>query len=225
MNPILEKIAMFVDRFIIPCGRVLYPEISTCKYVNKLIPPNQFRTATTQLSIQLDKLQKQNRLLTTLYAATNSSPELMGTDRYADEHWIGSHPSIIPCDINGASVCDNKNTKNKKKSNQQQNVSRGMAMAPRCNFMSSDWHGLDAELRNSTLKNENIRKRDYFLLAGFLFKWIYLYNETPPMDSWVYDWFPDGPYWKNGTIQYSTRVFQVLTEQFARKGARVRQLM
>jgi len=56
--------------------------------------------------------------------------------------------------------------------------------------------------------------REYFLLAGTLFKSIRLYNATPAQDSWIYKWFPDGPIWQKGVNQYGASVVNVLLKNY-----------
>ena len=58
------------------------------------------------------------------------------------------------------------------------------------------------------------RMREYFLMAGMLFKSIQLYNETPPLDSWIYEWFPDGETWRKGVESFGTNVVHVLTKRY-----------
>ena len=38
--------------------------------------------------------------------------------------------------------------------------------------------------------------RERYLLAGLLISWYFLYNETPPDSSWIWDWYPDGTEWR-----------------------------
>jgi hypothetical protein len=58
-------------------------------------------------------------------------------------------------------------------------------------------------------KNEAIEDRihDYFGLAGFIYKWTVLYKKLPPMESWVYEAYPDGDFWKEMIKMYGLTAF------------------
>ena len=42
----------------------------------------------------------------------------------------------------------------------------------------------------------NIALREYYYLAGNVFRWHRLYNKVPGGNSWVWQWFPDGQLWE-----------------------------
>jgi hypothetical protein len=51
------------------------------------------------------------------------------------------------------------------------------------------------------VQNETARKREYFLLEGHLVKWKALYDKFPPDDSWAWEHYFDGDYWKEQVHQ------------------------
>lgn len=84
------------------------------------------------------------------------------------EHYVGSHPSVLPCDT-FAEV-----------------EHREGLLVPRWPFGYPAWYGLETDLINKVLNNETLRLREYFMLPGYVFKWYYLYGEVPPPSSWVW---------------------------------------
>ena len=38
--------------------------------------------------------------------------------------------------------------------------------------------------------------REYYYLAGNVFRWHRLYNKVPDSSSWAWQWFPDGQLWE-----------------------------
>jgi hypothetical protein len=63
--------------------------LSRCDYVRQLIDPQQF-TEAMQRVITKWKMLGQRAFC-------------MGYDRYAVEHWVHSHPTVQPCDVDGSS--------------------------------------------------------------------------------------------------------------------------
>ena len=103
------------------------------------------------------------------------------------EQWIGSHPSLKACDVcpSNELACNSYNSSN-----------FTFAMSPHVPLTAS-WYGRnDDYFRNVLLHNKPARMRERYLLAGFLINWLYLYNQTPPDSSWIWDYFPDGEEWR-----------------------------
>jgi hypothetical protein len=65
-----------------------------CSYVQQLLPPTIFREEMTRLVHEM--MQHQPPWQVSLFPTHTSG--YLGIDRYASEHWIASHPSLIPCD-------------------------------------------------------------------------------------------------------------------------------
>jgi hypothetical protein len=80
--------------------------------------------------------------------------------------------------------------------------------------------------RDALLDDVNIRLREYYLLPGHILKWSKLYpphNDNnnvssfvvPTSDSWIWDWFPDGNFWRSGMEQYGIEnVVQILNQNY-----------
>jgi hypothetical protein len=71
-------------------------------------------------------------------------------------------------------------------------------------------HNVGAYLNQPT----DERIKEYFFLAGHLYKWIQLYNKLPVVDknpsgnaSWVFDAYPDGKFWNEMIGLYGLHVF------------------
>jgi hypothetical protein len=61
-------------------------------------------------------------------------------------------------------------------------------------------HGLHSGFIPLLLENETARNQEYFLLQGHVVKWKALYDKLPPDDSWAWEHYFDGEYWK-GRVQ------------------------
>jgi len=64
--------------------------VARCEYVSRLIPPVQMeaameRVATTAAAAQWSDMLK--------------NPEWFGRGRFSSEHWLTSHPSLVPCEV------------------------------------------------------------------------------------------------------------------------------
>jgi len=67
--------------------------------------------------------------------------------------------------------------------------------------------------RLKVLNDEKRRLKDYFLLGGKIFKWLHLYQELPPNDSWVWGWYPDGERWRLAADKHGHRVHEAIIEE------------
>jgi hypothetical protein len=165
--------------------------VATCDYVKKLIDPMIFHEFIDAVEKRRDKDMERGMFLPhqkglfVLGRSNFTSPEGI---RYSAEEWIGSHPSVIPCD----------------------KASGNWSLAPSRGFMHN-WVGVRAMRRKRMLKIKSLRMREYTLLGGRIQKWLMLYNETPPLSSWAWDWYPDGEEWRRGVELYDKRVVDVLT--------------
>jgi hypothetical protein len=60
--------------------------------------------------------------------------------------------------------------------------------------------------------NTDLRRREMLLLPGLLVKWYSLYGQAPDPSSWVWSFFPDGPFWLQGVKRYRQNAVRVLTD-------------
>lgn len=196
------------------CGLQFYPVwafffpgnfyVSRCSYIRQLLPPSDYSSGLSEAVKQMLAMKKQDLFRTELYSPTREGN--LGSGRYAWEQWVGSHPSLRPCDLSL--------TANFRHWVQAQSHSDWqLSLAPRHDIWAP-WYRIQTGKREAVMANPSKRIRDYFLLAGVLFKSIQLYNATPPLNSWIYKWFPDGEIWQHGVQKHGTGVVQVLTEAY-----------
>lgn len=98
--------------FPIPCymGNMW---VAKCSYVSRLIPPDKFEGRKRNV---IEEMKNHTKMKINKWYETNlgNSSSYMfpaksffwiehkswiGTDRYAAEHWVGSHPNIRPCEV------------------------------------------------------------------------------------------------------------------------------
>ena len=136
----------------------------------------------------------------TIKAVSESS---LGEGRYSMELWVGSHPTIRPCEVS-----------------QTPDIyywldgDRATALAE-FNFSMvgtrPDFHR--KSLFPLTDLGDNVtRLMKYDFLGGYIMRWDNLYDEQPPSDSWFWSYYPDGPEWKKGIELYgASQVYDKLT--------------
>eukprot|EP00977_Amphora_coffeiformis_P016990 scaffold5383_cov222-Amphora_coffeaeformis.AAC.31 len=198
------------------CGLQFYPIwsfffpgnffVGGCSYIRQLLPPNDFATGLTDAVNDMFALKKQNLFRTDLYSPKKEGN--LGLDRYAWEFWVGSNPSIRPCDLSRTA-----NFRHWVHPTQSTALDLKWSMAPRHDIWAP-WYRIQQGKRVTVLADPSRRMREYFLLAGTLFKSLRLYNATPAEDSWIYKWFPDGPIWRQGVRQYGPSVVNVLLQNY-----------
>lgn len=62
--------------------------VATCEYIRRLMPPSRHVEAMSALISQPDAEPIPSR-----------REEELGAGRFAAEHWVASHPSVVPCDL------------------------------------------------------------------------------------------------------------------------------
>ena len=69
-----------------------------CSYIQRLIPPNQFGEKMEHL---MDAVMQRAKVPTVPKPTFQQYQDeyFVGRNRFAMEHWLGSHPSVIPCDV------------------------------------------------------------------------------------------------------------------------------
>lgn len=177
---------------------------ASCDYVQKLLPfqDDIYMKAREKVVEELLLLKLRNKLKSTLLW---DQRDFLGLDRYADEHWIGSHPDLIPCDVDPVGKLDD--------------VFRGKlketefdwAMGPRNIGICG---GINDRLQTVVRSDPDLRRREILLLPGLIVKWFALYKRVPDPTSWVWEFFPDGDFWLEGVRQYGPDVVDVLTDRY-----------
>lgn len=208
------------------CGLVLNPQpwihfsgnffTADCGYVNKLLPMDVYRRKMDQLAVKTRRHANASRFL---FHTFPDNDAYLGLERYASEHWPGSHPDVIPCDLSvprkinfwkttraelpvRSSLLTVPSSSNETKDTWTSPIGDIedlllFSLAPR----PSDTHGDELFPRRFDAM-PGIRLREYYLMAGNLFKWLYLYGHAPVNSSWVWKYYPDGGTWRHAYHHY-----------------------
>jgi hypothetical protein len=171
-----------------------------CSYVKKLLPLESY----IEKNNDLMERQVNNMFANKTFSyglmkygeGPKKNPFYFGLERWADEHWVGGHPSVIPCDVFNSISID-------RVTNWEGNVSIAdfvFSMAPH-DPLEAAWFKFSPSKTKGVLRNKILRTKEYFFLGGKLFLWLNLYNEIPPDSSWVWDYFPDGTEWKQAMVE------------------------
>jgi len=151
-----------------------------CSYIRKLHPPKNFDgRMETLLAIRRKKIAANHYYRNIFPIITDF--DFHGRERFAALHWVGSHPSLVPCDLTD---------------------DLGQWFRPR-DPADFDWSLFP---RSGPSRLDPIRQDQYLYLGGNLLKWYTLYNEGPPDSSWAFKWFPDGDFWKGAMHKYGNQV-------------------
>jgi hypothetical protein len=167
-----------------------------CEYINKLVPPRMFEARMQNLAKQSLLMRAQEKFRMTLFQEVGM--EHFGIGQFVSQHWISSHPQVKPCDV--LSMDDTAGGGDTEKTlGGMPAFSWSMAPRAQTSIQPAGWaHNKKRQLDLNRLK----RAPEYFYLAGRLFKWLALYNETPSESSWVWDHFPDGKEWKEAIDKF-----------------------
>jgi hypothetical protein len=191
-----------------------------CSYVLKLLPIEEFRISVTDLAASIRVHKNESRILFNMWEDLDA---YLGLDRYSSEHWVGSHPSLIACDV---SKQRRINWWKKRKHENKISDAHSFGLAPK-----ESEQGLMLEFYKNFTKErgtmtglesypecaryaESYRLREYYLLAGNLHKWINLYNATPQDSSWIWSFFPDGEVFKQAIEDYGMEVVENYLDHF-----------
>jgi hypothetical protein len=161
--------------------------IAQCAYVNRLLSPEEYHIQRRPIDRWMEEQANRSTVFFPLEA------HYTGRRRYESEHWLGSHPDLIPCDISQRSA--NLYYWLQTDRNFEEEFVGGMA--PRHGWQNGDWIWYSYVWHNATLFRDVVaRVQDVFLLRGVLFRFWSLYGSIPATDSWIWKWFPDGQIWK-----------------------------
>jgi hypothetical protein len=179
---------------------------ATCSYVNKLLPPVDFERRMKEAIAQVLLAKLRLQVTTGIFS---DRVDYLGLERYAMDHWIGSHPTVQPCDLSRRGFDYWRN--------QDRNATDfDWSMAPRHgNIAFGDFNSTQ---KKRVLASTSLRRREHQFLSGHLLKWYALYEQAPPPDSWVWSWFPDGRLWQEGVTVHGARVVEALTAEFSNDG-------
>jgi len=161
-----------------------------CDYINRLLPVREFQDRMQTLS-----KETRRRVYNTKQFTLNMLPDddaYLGLGRFAMEHFPASHPSVVPCDMS-------KQHRKIEYWMTERNTSDEMEFTMFPSYNSNQ----GARLFPIKVRwKKFLRIREYFLLAGHVYKWVRVYNATPPPDSWVWGYFPEGRVWRIAIERY-----------------------
>lgn len=199
-----------------------------CSYVNQLLSPEQYHVNRQKVDSWVESEKSNGTFSGVLFSLTS---HFTGHDRYESEHWVGSHPSLVPCDVSQKPNLKYWINPTKKhlldglKMFQRSFDHFKFSLAPR-HQIDDDWIWysyaqvtdliLDKYPKNKDL--DNLRMYDYFLLRGLLARWHIMYNQLPnttitPSNKWIWSWFPDGEKWRLGVEQHGPNaIYEVVKD-------------
>ena len=170
--------------------------MAQCRYVRQLLDPHQFRDMTLETQQAARHMHRRGKLTLDLFPRL---PSVWGTGRYAAEYWVGSHPTIRPCDVTSI-----RSLRTFERRNLTQHDMH-LQMSPREPYTHED-----LVIRLPTTVEGRIR--EYFLMAGYIMRWRRYYHAVADDTSWVWNYFPEGNLWKRAVHDHGMReaVFQML---------------
>lgn len=175
--------------------------MAKCSYIRKLHSPAVTREKRQDT---LRQLERENA--TIQFSLCPRKTWNLGMDRFLWEHWLGSHPSLRPCDLSPSSEDRYWKTHTR-------NLSDFVfAQAPRHRIKNS--HMPSCPIKDDSVwTNRTWRLQEYFLLPGKLFRWVNEYNEVPAEDSWIWKWHPDGEKFQKAIGNKSTNILDVIKKE------------
>ena len=185
---------------------------AACSHIIRLLPPQTFDKRMDQVVGDFVRFREAShgRLNTTFFA---QMPHMMGRTRFAAEHWLGSHPALrTPCDVS-AHVTPNMSqwlhTPSSIATGALSSANFSLGLSPTFPIHDAHWDYFRYGKRGHVvLETPALRLRDYFLLPGQLFKFVHLYQQVPPDDSWIWRWFPDATLWQQRIQQYGLQFWK-----------------
>jgi hypothetical protein len=163
--------AMFFTQFTLFVPGNMFT--ASCGYVSKLLSPvDDFPNRHTEAIAEVLLLRLRRQITTfSLY----DRKDYYGLDRYNAEHWIASHPDVVPCDLSDRA-----------------NISGFQYNAPSLSELGKwtlyprHWGigGDIPDIRRRLFSDSRLRRREYFLLPGFIVKWLRIYGTFPSPESW-----------------------------------------
>jgi len=168
------------------CGKNFHPAplrmagnmfTASCDYVRNLVPPLEFQDKMAKAAQKAQELWRDpNAYFSTQvkYGRKTLQESFMGIGRYANEHWITSHPDLVPCEVDENGIWTKAPTIP---------VFENIAKILR---------------KNLDPKREDLNRAEYVLLPGKMFMWNSLYNGARPSNnSWFWEYYPDGKYFRD----------------------------
>lgn len=184
---------------------------ATCDYIQQLIPPHLFQERLEQAIGQVMLAKVKDQIQFELIPGNTVELQLanFGLDRYSDEHWIASHPTVRPCDCDASGYLW--------RYQQHRKSIHDLQLAPAPRHRGPPFRGADIIPPTAMHQvDASKRLRDYVYLPGNLIKWHALYQQVPPPDSWAWTWFPDGALWRDAVAHFGgvQRAIEMVTRPY-----------
>jgi hypothetical protein len=138
-----------------------------CSYVNKLMPPQAYKNAMNRYRREVAEPYVNNGTMSMRFDIRGK--RCFGDGRWSAENWIGSFPSVVPCDV--ATVSDIRHWQTVDRNQSEFNFS----VAPRRDLRSM-MDKSAPRVPPYILNNPELRLRDYHLLGGLITRWQRLYH-------------------------------------------------
>ena len=198
------------------CGAQFYTRFSTmypgnmwtakCSYVKKLLPPlegGDYDNLKTEAIVKFLKYRLWGQLNSTVL---DDRIDYFGLGRYRLEHWIGSHPTVRPCELHRQNV-----TFASMITGDITPADYDWGMGPRRNEVVGEFP--DARARIDI--DEEAQFREYFFMPGHLLKWFTLYGAegVPSQSSWAWKFIPAGEKWKQLVKKYGQNAVEEMVMQ------------
>ena len=154
-------------------GTVGHSFVAECSYISKLIPPDQFTKAKEDL---IEKILSKN-ISSEDIGYREPPPKLnwqlqrsswVGTQRYAIEHWVYSHPSVRPCQVFPFSFAYN---------------SYGNVPENYTDLIPNRTMSPKGKLSRRQSRNYH----PWFLFHGRMYEYNFLYSSKPYNGSWQFE--------------------------------------
>ena len=175
---------------------------SSCSHINQLLPPEEFvgKLGNFRTKVLIQKIWTRIN-----FGLLEETPDTLGLGGNAMEHWVGSRPELLPCDLTDEPV----SFWMKKPRNQE---SLRLFYGP--HSMDAPYVSINRDKESQLMSTDRLRMREFYYLPGNLLKWLTLYERVPPDPSWAWTFFPDGKLWLDGFKKYGKDVVQHITSQY-----------
>jgi hypothetical protein len=115
---------------------------------------------------------------------------VVGSLLHCAKDWVGSHPSLVPCDV-GTHVAASHWVQTAEYASEF-----SWSYSPRTPIIDPNWEFprvLKRMLRhNASGEVSSELSQQYFLLRGLIYRWNLFYGKFADENSWTWRWFPGG---------------------------------
>jgi hypothetical protein len=174
-----------------------------CRYIKTLIPPNLFEAKSRAVAGDALLRYKMGQF----QMKTKSVPPIcnIGIGRYANEWWLGSHPSLHPCDFS-----DSIGSYTYPDGDNADEFLHWLGLLKGLTMFTKDAPARRFRLERALEDKALDLSREYFLLPGRIHKWVKLYGQVPNNTSWAWRYYPDGHVWRYYCERYGVQVLDMV---------------